>query len=114
MKLELQRQNFLKAWQIAERFTDTKSAKESTSGILITASEDGQVKLEATDLKTSVRCSAEGVNVIEPGFAVVPAMILGSMLKKSAAEDLMLEVNSERGFRLISSSFCVDQKFIIT
>ena len=98
MKLELQRQNFLKAWQIAERFTDTKSAKESTSGILITASEDGQVKLEATDLKTSVRCSAEGVNVIEPGFAVVPAMILGSMLKKSAAEDLMLEVNSERGF----------------
>ena len=98
MKLEIQRQDFLKAWQIAEKFIDPKSAKESTSGIFIRASENGGVTLEATDLKTSVRCSAEGVNVIEAGVAVVPAMILGSMIKKSASDDLMLEVNSERGF----------------
>ena len=98
MKLELQRQDFLKAWQIAEKFIDAKSAKESISGIFVRAFEDGRVTLEATDLKTSVRCEAEGVNVIEPGVAVVPAMILGSMIKKSASDDLMLEVNSERGF----------------
>jgi len=97
MKLELQRTNFFKAWQIAENFTDKKSAKESTSGIFISASEDGRVTLEATDLKTSVRCKADGVNVIEPGTAVVPAVILGSMIKKSASENLMLEINSERG-----------------
>ena len=98
MKLELKRQDFLKTWQIAEKFIDPKSAKESVSGIFIAAGEDGRVTLEATDLKTSVRCDAEGVNVIEPGLAVVPAMILGSMIKKSASDDLMLEVNSERGF----------------
>ena len=98
MKLELQRQNFLKAWQIAEKYIDPKSAKESLSGIYIRASENGEVTLEATDLKTSVRCKAEGVNVVEPGVAVVPAAILGSMIKKSASEELLLEINSERGF----------------
>lgn len=98
MKLELKRQDFLKAWQIAERFVDTKAAKDSIGGIFITASENGTASLEATDLKTSVKCAAEGVNVIEPGVAVVPAMILGSMIKKSASENLILEVNSERGF----------------
>ncbi|MBQ7560178.1 MAG: DNA polymerase III subunit beta [Synergistaceae bacterium] len=98
MKLELKRQDFLKAWQIAERFIDVKPAKNSLGGILIRASEDGSVTLEATDLKTSVKCTAEGVNIISPGVAVVPAVLLGSMIKKSASEDLILEVNSERGF----------------
>jgi len=98
MKLELERQNFLKAWQVAEKYIDPKSSKESLSGIFIRASEDGNVTLEATDLKTSVRCKAEGVEVREPGVAVVPAAILGSMIKKSASENLLLEINSERGF----------------
>ena len=98
MKLELKRQDFLKAWQIAEKFIDPRGAKESIAGILIAASDDGRVTLVATDLKTSVRCQAEGVNVIEQGIAVVPAAILGSMIKKSASDDLFLEINSERGF----------------
>ncbi|MBQ7196744.1 MAG: DNA polymerase III subunit beta [Synergistaceae bacterium] len=97
MKLELRRQDFLKAWQITERFVAPRSTKDTVAGILVTASESGQVTLEATDLKTSVRCDAIGVNVIEPGFAVVPADLLGSMLKKYVADELILDVNSERG-----------------
>ena len=96
MKLELERQDFLKAWQIAERIAQTKTAKDSTNGILITAT-DTDITLQATDLKTSVKCKAVGANVIEPGSAVVPATILGSMLKKAASEDLVLEVSSSRG-----------------
>ncbi|MBQ3457885.1 MAG: DNA polymerase III subunit beta, partial [Synergistaceae bacterium] len=68
MKLELERQDFLKAWQTAERFASTKTTKDSTRGILITASEDNTVILKATDLNTSVRFRAQGVNVLEPGF----------------------------------------------
>ncbi len=102
MKLELERQNFLKAWQTAEKFAATKTAKDSTRGVLITASEDNTVILKATDLKTSVRCKAQGANVIEPGFAVIPASIFGELLKKLPDSDkgttLLLEVNSERGF----------------
>ena len=95
MKLELERQNFLKAWQIAERVVGTKTPKDSISGILINAS-DNEITLEATDLKTAVKCKAVGANVIEAGSAVIPAAIFGSMLKK-AADDLVLEVNSSRG-----------------
>ena len=98
MKLELKRQDFLKAWQIAEKYIVPKGAKESLTGILIEAYSSGTVTLKATDLKTSVQCLAEGVNVIEPGVAVVPAVILGSMIKKSASENLILEVNNQRGF----------------
>lgn len=102
MKLELERQNFLKAWQTAEKFAAAKTAKDSTRGVLITASDDNTVILEATDLKTSVRCKAQGANVIESGFAVIPASILGEILKKLPDSEngstLLLEVNSERGF----------------
>ena len=100
MKLELKRQDFLKAWQIAERFSASASAKtpkDSLSGIFVTATEDNQITLEATDLKTSCTCNAEGANVLEPGFTVIPAVIFGGMLKKSSTEDLVLEINSSRG-----------------
>ena len=97
MKLELERQDFLKAWQTAERFASTKTTKDSTRGILITASEDNTVILKATDLNTSVRFRAQGVNVLEPGFAVVPASIFSEMLKKASSEDLVLEVDHVRG-----------------
>ncbi len=101
MKLELERQDFLKAWQIAEKFSVSGSAKttqNSINGIFVKASENNEITLEATDLKTSIRCQAKGANVLEPGFAVIPAAIFGSMLKKSASEDLVLDVNSSRGF----------------
>ena len=97
MKLELERQDFLKAWQTAGKFANSKTPKESAGGILITAAEDNSVILEATDLKTSIRCRAQGANVLEAGFAVVPASMLGDMLRKLEANDLILEVNSERG-----------------
>ena len=98
MKLELERQDFLKAWQNAEKLSDSKSTKESVGGVLITASEDNTVMLEATDLKTSIRCRAKGANVLEPGKAVIPAAIFGAMLRKLPDDDLVLEVTPERGF----------------
>ena len=98
MKLEIERQDFLKAWQNAERLSDAKSTKDAIAGVLITAEEDNSVILEATDLKTSIRCTAKGANVLEPGKSVIPAAIFGAMLRKLSADDLVLEVNSERGF----------------
>ena len=98
MKLEIERQDFLKAWQNAEKLANAKSAKEAIAGVLIIASDDNTVILEATDLKTSIRCSAKGANVLEAGKAVIPAAIFGAMLRKLDADDLVLEVNSTRGF----------------
>ena len=98
MKLEIERQDFLRAWQNAEKLASAKSASESAKGVLITASDDNTVILEATDLNTSIRCRAKGANVLETGKAVIPAAIFGGMLRKLDTEDFVLEVNSERGF----------------
>ncbi|MBQ2615768.1 MAG: DNA polymerase III subunit beta [Synergistaceae bacterium] len=98
MKLEIERQDFLRAWQNAEKLASAKSASESAKGVLITASDDNTVILEATDLNTSIRCRAKGANVLDPGKAVIPAGIFGGMLRKLDTEDFVLEVNSERGF----------------
>ena len=104
MILELDRQTFIKTWNIAEKSADAKNTKDSISGIFITANEDGIVTLEATDLKTAVKCKAGGVTVKEPGKGVVPVMILGSLLRKSAADTVTLEVNEERGLFIAGRS----------
>ena len=95
MKLELERSNFLKAWQIAEKYTADQQ-RDSLNGIRITASEDS-VTLEATDLKSSVRCSVRGAKVEEAGVAVLNAAFFGNMLRKTTAKTITLEVNDERG-----------------
>ena len=94
MKLELNRKEFLKSWQLVESFEDTKNP----NGVLVRASENGSVILKATDLKMSVSCIAEGVNVLEVGSKVIPASILGTMLRKSASDELLLSVDEAKGF----------------
>lgn len=97
MKLELERSEFLKAWQTAEKYTPSKTTMDALNGICITANEDNSVTLEATDLKSSVKCSAKGAVVIEPGVAVLNASIFGNMLRKSKANTITLEIGSEKG-----------------
>ena len=107
MKLEIERSEFLKAWSLAEKTANTKTAKESTSGIFINAEsqfEQSFVTLEATDLKTSVKCTAKGVNVIEGGTSVLPVAVLGSLLKKIKSDKITIEVNNERGFLIAGKS----------
>ena len=98
MKLEIMRKDFIKSWALAEHFVDTKSPNIGVNGIFVSATEDGQVMLIATDLKTSVKCYAEGVNVIEAGEAVIPVAIFGSMLRKVDTDELTVDVNADRGF----------------
>ena len=42
MKLEIERQDFLKVWQAAEKLAASKNAKDSTKGVLISASATAQ------------------------------------------------------------------------
>ncbi len=97
MKLEIQRQDFLKAWQTAEKVVSSKSVADIMGCIRINAKEEGQVILEATDLKTSVRYKTSGVTVIEGGEAVLPAAILGNMLRKLTSDTFTIDVNEKRG-----------------
>ena len=104
MKLEIKRQDFLKAWQTAEKIAVSKAITDIVNSIRISTAEDGTVTLEATDLKTSVKCKAKGVEVIEPGTAVVPVLLLGGMLKKLTCDTLTIEVKDNRGMLFAEGS----------
>lgn len=96
MKIELDRPEFLKAWQMAERSSSTKSTISAVSGILVTASEE-QTCLEATDFKTAIRCSAQGIRTVSAGSAVLPVRLFGEFLKKMPHDKLLLEIDGEKG-----------------
>ncbi|MBQ7666157.1 MAG: DNA polymerase III subunit beta, partial [Synergistaceae bacterium] len=87
MKLEIKRQDFLKALQTTEKIAAVKAIEDLENSIKLNANYDG-VTIEATDLKTTVKSKVnpESVNLIEPGTAVLPLAILGGMLKKSKCD----------------------------
>ena len=95
MKIELDRLEFLKAWQMAERSCGTKSTLSAVNGILVTVGDE--TLLEATDFKTALRCTASGVKTLTPGQAILPVRILGEFLKKIPTGTATLEVDGEKG-----------------
>ena len=97
MKLELERSEFLKAWQTAEKYTPSKTTMDALNGIRIIASENNTVTLEATDLKSSVKCSAKGASVLEPGVVILNAALFGNMLRKTTEDSITLEVRDDKG-----------------
>lgn len=96
MKIDIIRSDFLKAWQMAERSSSTKSTIGSLGGVLLSAEND-RVQLSATDLKTSVRCTAEGVEVSQDGSAILPVKLLGELFKKAPTDALRIEIKDEKG-----------------
>ena len=76
MKLEINQSAFLKYWTLAEKITGPKTGSIPTlASVLVEADEKG-VTLSATNLKTTIRVSAEGVTVIEPGRVILPAKLV--------------------------------------
>ena len=96
MKIDVIRSEFMKAWQMAERCSSTRSTIGSLSGVLLTA-EDGKVLLSATDLKTSICCVASGVQVSQDGSAILPVKLLGELFKKVSADRFSIEIKDEKG-----------------
>ena len=106
MKLEIKRQDFLKALQTAEKIAASKAIAEFVSSVKINAGDDGQVTIEATDLKTTVKSkvSSEGVSVIESGTGLLPLTVLGGMLKKYKCDTAMIEVKDTKGVLIAEGS----------
>jgi DNA polymerase-3 subunit beta len=96
MKIDIVRPEFMKAWQMAERSSSTRSTVASLGGVLVVAEGD-RVLLEATDLKTSIRCLAGGISVSEDGTAILPVKLLGELFKKASSDILKIEIKGEKG-----------------
>lgn len=92
MKLSINKKLFLQSWGLAERSTSSSSSMSILSSVLVKASQD-KVTLQATDIRTSIICTASGINVQEPGEAVFPVKIVSELFKKAPGEEFNLTVS---------------------
>ena len=99
MKIEITRSEFIKTWQMAERSSSTKSTVGSLGGVLVTISDD-KASLSATDLKTSIKCAADGVKVLKEGSAIFPVKVLGELFKRAPTDVFSVEIEGEKGILL--------------
>ena len=100
VRLQINKGEFMKNWQIAERSTSSKSTINSLTGILLKASgqdDENTVRLEATDLKTSVKCISRGILVEEEGEAVLPVKVVGELFKKAPTSVFTVSVTDGKG-----------------
>jgi len=95
MKLSINKKLFLQSWGLAERSTSSSSSMSILSSVLVKATSD-KVTLHATDIKTSIICTAYGVTVLEPGEAVFPVKIVSELFKKAPGEEFSLTVSDGR------------------
>ncbi len=91
MKLLINKPVFLRSWQLAERSVGSRSALTVLTGVRCTADEE-KVTLQATDLKTSIICRADGVDIESPGESVFPVRVVGELFKKAPADTFSVEV----------------------
>lgn len=90
MKLICQRESLLQGCQLASTVLPTKDIKPILANIKITA-EPGRVTLQATDLELGLRLEVAGVNVLEPGQALVSASRMVSILREARVPELEIE-----------------------
>ncbi len=95
MKISVEKNSFIKSWNLAERSAGASSSMNIFSTIRLKADESG-VELQATDIKTSIVCEAKGVTVIEPGEAVIPLKGVGDLFKKAGSAEFTLQVEDGR------------------
>jgi DNA polymerase-3 subunit beta len=92
MKISVNKETFIKNWNIAERNAVTSGSMNIFSTVHIRADMD-EVKLQATDIRTSVICKAGGVTVIEPGEAVIPIKGVSDLFKKAGSPEFTISVD---------------------
>lgn len=91
MKITCDREKLASAFQIAATVANARSPKEILQNVKIEAAED-RVTLMATDMETGIRIDVEGVDVQNPGRALLPVARVGLILRESSDQQLSFEV----------------------
>jgi DNA polymerase III subunit beta len=91
LKLSTKRDELVSKLSVVSRAVSTRAATQSLVGILISVSEDGAVRLSATDLEmglqTELAAEAEG-----PGAVLLPGRLLVELARSLGDESVQLEV----------------------
>jgi DNA polymerase-3 subunit beta len=103
MKIQVNKESFVKTWNLAERNASTSGSMNIFSTVRLNAGLS-DAELQATDIRTSIICKAGGVTVIEPGEAVIPIKGVSDLFKKAGASDFTLQVHEGRAVMISGKS----------
>ena len=95
MKIKIDRESFLKVFQLAAAVAPSRSPKEILQNIKLEVSKTGSF-LTATDTEVGVRLSVPNVVVEAAGKAVLPISRLNLILRETNDETLNLEVEDSK------------------
>ncbi|MBN2294803.1 MAG: DNA polymerase III subunit beta [Pirellulales bacterium] len=95
MKITCNREKLLRAFGTVASVVPQRSPKPILSNVKVMAEEE-LVVLMGTDMENSIRSVASGVEVTEPGEALLPIDRFGSILRESSDEKLSIEDDGKR------------------
>jgi len=95
VKIKIDRESFLKVFQLASAVAPSRSPKEILQNIKLEVSKGGSF-LTATDTEVGVRLSVPNVVVEAAGKAVLPISRLNLILRESSDETLNLEADDSK------------------
>lgn len=95
MRLICDREKLLSAFQLTASVAPTRSPKPILENVKLEASED-LVTLMATDLEVGIRSEVVGLSIEAPGSVVLPIKRVGSILRESSDEKLVLESDGSK------------------
>jgi DNA polymerase III subunit beta len=95
VKFRCDRDVLSEALQTVQRGVSSRPGIPALTGVLIEASEGGQLTLTTTDLEVSARLTADA-QVSEAGVALVPARLLGDTVKSLSDAPVDLETDASQ------------------
>src|SRR4249919_1002788 len=95
MKFRCDRDALSEALQTVQRGVSSRPGIPALTGVLIDATEGGELLLTTTDLEVSARLSIE-IQVSEAGVALVPARLLGDTVKSLSAAPVDFETDQSQ------------------
>lgn len=102
MKMIIDKTTFVKSWSLAERSAGT-GTMNIFSTVRVKADAD-EVEMQATDIKTSIICRAQGVTVVEPGEAVIPIKGVSDLFKKAGSPEFTLQIEDGKAVMISGKS----------
>lgn len=93
MKISCDREQFLNAFMTAATVAPSRSPKPILRNVKLDAAADAST-LMATDMEVGIRIEVAGIEVQESGSVLAPVSLLGSILRESSDEKLVIEADS--------------------
>jgi DNA polymerase-3 subunit beta len=103
VKFRCDRDDLSEALQTVQRGVSARPGIPALTGVYLEAGEDGTLVLTTTDLEVSARLSLS-VTVQEPGVVLVPARLLGDMVKSLPEAPVELDADQSQA-RIRCASF---------